>query len=343
MKISVDLTFSIPIWRFFYQSDEKYKIPYEFTYKNKMYTNSIAIIQFGWNITENILITDKNFLNEKKIIDNVRNLILCAPTLKIFYLLKKYRPNLYCCLANHNAFIDETVYNIDFNNEKKFDLIVSSAFSKYKNYNLIKNIPNSAAIGYWVEDTNNETLPSKNVFCPNFNDQPRTKENSKWIDPFTSCKYYNMSKIGGIFSIEEGACFSSSEYLLCGLPVLSCKCQGGREIWYNNENSVLCEPTEESVISNLNLMIDKYNKGEYNREKIRCDHINQMDFHRNNLTNEVLKLMKMITLDIPDFEVLKDSLKYYHSNCFSGQEYISINYTNQIIKEKQAIEILGIK
>lgn len=342
MKICVDLTFSIPIWRFFYQSDEKYKIPYEFTYKNKKYTNSISIIQFGWNITENRLITDQNFLNEKKIIANVRNAILCAPTLKIFYLLKKYRPNLYCCLANHNAFIDETVYNINYNSEKKFDLIVSSAFSIYKNYNLIKNIPNACAIGYWVADTNNETLPSKNMYCPNFDNQVRTKENCKWIDPFTSCKYYNMSKIGGIFSIEEGACFSSSEYLLCGLPVLSCKCQGGREIWYNNENSVLCEPTEESIISNLNLMITKYNNGEYDKEKIRSNCIKQMDFHRNNLTIETLRLMKMITLDIPDFEVLKDSLKYYHSNCMNDLENISINYKNQIIKEEIALNILGI-
>jgi hypothetical protein len=342
MKICVDLSFSVPIWRFFYQGDEKYTIPYEFIYKDKKYTNSISIMQFGWHIDEFRLVKDKNFLNENEIRRTVRNCILCAPTLEIFNLLRKFRPSLYCCLANHNAFIDETVYKIDYTIDKTFDLIVSSAFSKYKNYHYIKNIDNACAIGYWVADTNNSTLPSKNIYCPNFDNNVRNNENCKWIDPFTICKYYNMSKIGGIFSTKEGACYSSSEYLLCGLPVLSCKCEGGREIWYNNENSVLCEPTEKSVISNLNLMLDKYNKGEYDREKIRCEHINQMDFHRNNLTNEVLKLMKMITLDIPEFEVLKDSLKYYHSNCRGDLEHISINYKNQIIKEKYAINILCI-
>ena len=151
-----------------------------------------------------------------------------------------------------------------------------------------------------------------------------------------------MSKIGGIFSTEEGACFSSSEYLLCGLPVLSCKCTGGREIWYNDTNSILCDPNEHSVISNLNLMLDKYNNGDYDREKIRQQHIEQMDFHRNNLTRAVMTLLEMIALesDRPTFNNLKDSIKYYHSNCFD--EHTSINYKNQFFKEKQAREILGI-
>ena len=65
MKIIVDLTFSVPIWRFFYQDDDKYKIPYEFIYEGKKYTNGICIIQFGWNITEKRLLSDKNFLNQK--------------------------------------------------------------------------------------------------------------------------------------------------------------------------------------------------------------------------------------------------------------------------------------
>jgi glycosyltransferase involved in cell wall biosynthesis len=340
MKITVDLSFSLPIWRFFYVNDDTYKIPYEFIYNNKKYTNSISIIQFGWNITENRLITDTNFLNEKVLLENVRNLILCAPNLQMFNLLKKYRPNLLCCLANHNAFIDESVYKIDYSVEQKFDLIVSSSFCKYKNYNLIENIKNICAIGYFQGSEMN--IPSQNAYCPNFEDRERIKENFKWIDPNTSCKYYNMSKIGGIFSTEEGACFSSSEYLLCGLPVLSCKSTGGREIWYNDSNSILCDPNKISVINNLNLILNKYKNGYYDREKIRQQHIEQMDFHRNNLTNAIITLMKKITIDLPTFKELKDSIKYYHSNSLPSNKYVSINYETQNLKEIQALEILGI-
>ena len=341
MQIIIDLSFSVPIWKFFYVSDNNYKISYEFIYKDKIHTNGICIFQFGWDVDENRLINDKNFFNEI-FVQNARNIILCAPNLTTSNLLKKYRPNLRSCLANHNAFIDESVYKIDYSVQPKFDLIVSSSFCKYKNLNLVKKLNNICSIGYFQGNDTSEILEEKNVYFPNFEDRERTRKKFVWIDPITFCKYYNMHKIGGIFSTIEGACFSSSEYLLCGLPVLSCMCVGGREIWYTDENSVLCDPNENSVVSSLHSMLTKYNNGYYDREKIRQDHIELMDFHRNNLTNEVVKLLQMITLVLPPFDELKYSLKYYHSNCFAGHENVSINYKKQILNAKSAREMIKI-
>jgi glycosyltransferase involved in cell wall biosynthesis len=340
MKITLDLSFSVPIWRFFHQGDDKYKIPYEFTYKNKTYRNGICIIQIGCYISKESF-ANTNFYNEITLYKNVVNPIICAPNLKVLEMFKKFRPKLNCCIANHNAFIDETVYKIDRTVEQKFDLVVNSSFTEVKNYHLIKKIKNTCAIGYFLTTNYNESMmPSPFAYCPNFENNLRTEKNFKWISPDESCKYYNMSKIGGIFSTAEGSCFSSSEYLLCGLPVLSCTSDGGREIWYNNDNSIICEPNEKSVINNFIKIIDKYDKGEYDREKIRNTHIEQMEFHRNNLTHFVLNFLKMITLDIPSFDELKDSLKYYHANCFDTFDSPSINYERQLIKEKLAHEIL---
>ena len=337
MKILVDLSFSIPIWRFFYSGDDNYIIPYEFIYHDKKYTNSISIIQFGWNITE-FSFNDENFLNEKKFNQNIRNVIVCVPTIEILNLLRKYRPTLRSTLANHNAFIDERIYKIDYTIEKKFNMVVNSAFSRYKNYNLLKKIDNTCCIGYYTGETSEIDIPNDNKYCPNFEDRKRNKENFKWIDPYKSVKYYNMSKIGGIFSINEGACFSSSEYLLCGLPVLSCKCSGGREIWYDDNNCVLCDPNEDSIITNLNIILERYDNGYYNREIIRENHIKIMEIHRDNLTNAILDLFKLITRDIPSFQELKNNIKYYHSN--SRDPNISESYKHQYNRELQALEIL---
>jgi glycosyltransferase involved in cell wall biosynthesis len=341
MKITLDLSFSVPIWRFFYQCDDKYKIPYEFIYDGKKYTNGICIIQIGRYIKYESFV-DKNFFNEISLSNNLLNPIICVPNLKILTMFKKYRPKLTYCMANHNAFIDETVYKIDRTVEQKFDLVVNSSFSAVKNYHLIKNIKNMCAIGYFMvgEQATESTMPSRFAYCPNFEGKTRSIENFKWISPVETCKYYNMSKIGGIFSETEGACFSSSEYLLCGMPVLSCRPDGGREIWYNNDNSIICNPDEKSVIENFKIITDKYDKGEYDREKIRNTHIEQMEVHRNNLTSAVMNLFEKITLDRPTFDDLKHSLKYYHSNCCELFEYPSINYERQIIKQKQAIKVL---
>jgi hypothetical protein len=338
MQKIVDLSFSVPIWRFFYSGDNSFTVPYEFIYKNKKYTNAISIIQFGWHTEKNRLLSDKNFLNEDEINKNYKNPILCAATQEQLDLLKKYRPGLRSCLANHNAFIDETIYKIDNSIEKKYNMCISSSFSVYKNLNLIKNIKNICTIGYITTDTNTEILKNiSHTDCVNFENNIITREKYKWISPHQSCEYYNMSKVGGIFSTVEGACFSSSEYLLCGLPVLSCKCSGGREIWYNNTNSILCENNEESVTKNLKLLLDNYNN--YDKGKIRDDHIQLMDVHRNNLTNAILELLKLMTTDIPSFDDLKENIKNYHSNCFNGMDYPS--YIKQNLKQQQAIDILS--
>jgi glycosyltransferase involved in cell wall biosynthesis len=341
MKLEVNLEFGIPIWRFFYGHEVNiFDIPLEFKYNDKTYTNGIFLIQFAWDVCKLLNGAKKHlFLNEN--IYSKRNVILCAPDEKTLAILKKHRPRLQSCLANHNAFIDESIYKIDYTCENKYDLVISSAFSRYKNFHLIKDIKNICTTGYCTSDTDVYNILShiSHTDCVNFEGKERIKQNHKWLKPDVICKYYNMSKIGGIFSKAEGACYSSSEYLLCGLPVLSCKCTGGRQIWYDDTNSVLCDDNVSSVNKNFNIIIHRYNKGYYNREKIRENHINLMEVHRDNLTNCILEKMALISKEIlPSFEDLKNSIKHYHSNCMGGMT-ISPSYIRQCSRMTQAYEI----
>jgi Iap family predicted aminopeptidase len=90
-----------------------------------------------------------------------------------------------------------------------------------------------------------------------------------------------------MFSECEGACFASSQYLLCGLPVISIKSLGGRDILYNEHNSIICENNEDAIYEACELGKQKLLSGEFNREKIRDLHIKQMDEHRNRLINYI--------------------------------------------------------
>ena len=232
MKIELNLDFKIPIWRFF-KNNPPYKIPRKLKFNNKEYNNFICIIQIGHCVTENTFKYKKSYFKDI-LLHYGSNHIICAPNVKIFYLFKKYRPKLNICLANHNAFIDETFYTIDYSQKVINDLFVSSQFLKCKNLNLLHNINNICGVGYYPGSGTIVPFPSTVKKILNFkNNVSRIKKNWEWVEPKENVKEINSSKIGGIFSTAEGACFSSSEYLLCGIPVLSCKCQGGREIWYN--------------------------------------------------------------------------------------------------------------
>lgn len=102
----------------------------------------------------------------------------------------------------------------------------------------------------------------------------------------------NDSLVGGIFSTVEGGCRASAEYLLCGLPVVSIKSQGGREIYYNKNNSIICQNDPDSVKKAVEECIIKIKSGFFNREKIRQMHIEQSNIYRNNLVEHVLNFIK---------------------------------------------------
>ena len=65
-----------------------------------------------------------------------------------------------------------------------------------------------------------------------------------------------------------------------------------------------------------------------------------MEIHRDNLTNAILDLFKLITRDIPSLQELKNNIKYYHSNCRDPN--ISESYKHQYNRELQALQILNL-
>jgi hypothetical protein len=194
---------------------------------------------------------------------------------------KKQIPNVLFC--NHNAFINENKFDIiNKNTIRQYDMVIDSAFHEYKNVKMARGIKNILHIGYFKKDKINETYIPDFGILPNFIDKMYKRLTKEEIN-----NYYNQSLVGGIFSECEGACFASSQYLLAGLPVISINSVGGRDIWYNEDNSIICENTEDSICEALELAKQKLHTGEFNRVKIRNIHLKQMDEHRNTIINYI--------------------------------------------------------
>ena len=73
---------------------------------------------------------------------------------------------------------------------------------------------------------------------------------SRWITRFNAVKiseYLAMAKCGLVLSAREGASFCSSEYLLCGLPVVDTPAIGGRSVLYPEEYVKYADSTPESI------------------------------------------------------------------------------------------------
>lgn len=226
------------------------------------------------------------------------NIVILANTLeeKSFY---ENEPNCDVIFCNHNAFLNENVYKIDNLVEQKYDLVVDSAFHEYKNRKIAKKIKNILHIGYMDRNSKHSVVIPDYGVLPNFIDGKYERITKNKI-----YEYYNQCLIGGIFSECEGACFASSQYLLCGLPVLSIKSVGGRDIWYNKDNSIICENNDDSVYENVERAKEKIANGEFDRVKIRNLHLKQMDEHRNTLIEYLNKKLLNFneTVDVNDIK-----------------------------------------
>jgi glycosyltransferase involved in cell wall biosynthesis len=119
----------------------------------------------------------------------------------------------------------------------------------------------------------------------------------------------------------EGANYSTVEYLLCGLPVISTKSLGGREYWLNDTNSIICEPNEDSLCECVNLAIDKLNNGLFNREEIRLNTISKMEELRMNFIHKLQQLF--------------DS----HQVRINAETFFQQNYFHRLVTYKKSFNI----
>jgi glycosyltransferase involved in cell wall biosynthesis len=93
--------------------------------------------------------------------------------------------------------------------------------------------------------------------------------NDRQLTPEEVCVKINESHCGLILSDAEGGCFASSEYLLCGIPVVSTQSFGGRDVWYDNYNSIICDSTPEAVAE----AVDHFVTNSPDPYAIRSNHI----------------------------------------------------------------------
>ena len=140
-------------------------------------------------------------------------------------------------LINHNCWLDWNLsMKIIENTEKRFDAIYVGRRTAFKRHMLARKVTDLAIIA----GNNHGNSISKIPDCKFINAKPLTSEDV--------CKKINQSRCGLLLSEIEGACFSSSEYLLCGVPVVSTKSKGGRDYWYDSYNSIVIDPEEDKVL-----------------------------------------------------------------------------------------------
>lgn len=168
-------------------------------------------------------------------------------------------------VINQNAWLDESSAMKPLNVAKSYDAVYVARLMELKRHCLSSEIGNLAIV---CGDLHGAT---ESLYVP-----PYAYRNQKVLSPHEVCGIINQSRCGLILSEAEGACFVSSEYLLCGIPVVSTKSEGGRDVWYDDYNSLVVEPTPSAVKE----AVQYFCENPRDPDKIRSSHIEKARFYR---------------------------------------------------------------
>ena len=197
-------------------------------------------------------------------------------------------------VINHNAWLDENLVMKPLSIDKIYNAIYVGRRSAFKRHMLASKVPHLALIAGINHGNAISDIPPHDYL----NDQP--------LSPEEVCEKINQAHCGLILSEAEGACFSSSEYLLCGIPVVSTPSKGGRDVWYNEYNSIVCEPTPEAVAA----AVEEFVQNPRVPQKIRQMHIEQAQGYRKEFINMLADVFNRFgVVDV-------DPVNYFQTNFF---------------------------
>lgn len=184
---------------------------------------------------------------------------------------------LNACFCNQNAFVDENLFKPLEDVAKAFDAVYDARFIPCKRHHLASDLESVGLIYYTVPNENESFIE----------DAKRNFAHAKFFNHSDSGEYKTLSaagvnralnqcRVGLCLSKEEGAMFASIQYLLAGLPVVTTANIGGRDEFFDDENSITVESDPSAVKRGVQIMIER----NVDRDLIRDRTLERMNVHR---------------------------------------------------------------
>ncbi len=154
---------------------------------------------------------------------------------------------------NKNFTVSDTIFRPLPNVSVEFDAIYNARFVPSKRHQLAAATPNVAYLAFAegsparLEDHRLLLAaavadnPTHVLLNPQANGLPER------LSPGQVNAHLNRAAVGLCLSAAEGSNCASMEYMLAGLPVVSTPSSGGRDVYFEEEYCVICEPTAGAV------------------------------------------------------------------------------------------------
>lgn len=131
------------------------------------------------------------------------------------------------------------------NRARPFDAVLNAKALAFKRHHLSVAVPRRLFIAYDVQDKDEGDTRAVDLSAL------RPAEIRRHLPPAAVAAALGEADVGLMLSAVEGACYASLEYLLCGLPVVSTRSLGGRDDFYDAQNSRVVEADAGAVAAGV--------------------------------------------------------------------------------------------
>jgi glycosyltransferase involved in cell wall biosynthesis len=197
---------------------------------------------------------------------------------------------LHAIFCNQNAMVDENIFKPIPSVTKMYDAIYDGRLKSYKRHYLAKEIESLAliyAFNSYVDDINYVNKVRREFTHAHFFNHPDASEYI-CLEPSDVNQSLNACRVGLCLSSIEGAMYSSLQYLLSGLPVVSTRSLGGREVFFDEEYVLIVEDKAEAVRRGVRELIER----RIPAHRIRHKTLEKMRDHRLRLISLVQEIYR---------------------------------------------------
>jgi glycosyltransferase involved in cell wall biosynthesis len=151
-------------------------------------------------------------------------------------------PAVFC---HQGGLVDEHAFRIDRAARKEFAAIYTAQALPFKRLELAAAIDSLAIITYNTRRKDGYFEQIRELLKhANWLNYPGRQ---RYVRPDVVAGYLNRARAGLILSSVEGGNYANVEYMLCGLPVISTKCIGGRHVFFDKRYTRIVAPDARAV------------------------------------------------------------------------------------------------
>jgi glycosyltransferase involved in cell wall biosynthesis len=219
------------------------------------------------------------------------------------------------------AYLNEHSFHIA-DSEKRYDAVYAARMAPYKRLYLASDVRS-----LFVQTYGGHKTPSGEYDLHGY--EPRISHcdfNRGWVSAESIVAIYNSARAGLALSAVEGAMLACVEYMLCGLPVVSTQCRGGREKFFDPRYVDIVDPTPKAVAE----AVQRFGENPPDPEMVRTRTIERLTEHRRRLADYVRQVIKRRGAHAPDHDAMMNHL-------FGSPETIKARYVHRTEYQKHGL------